>query len=1095
MRAVTALRTTACVLAACAAPAISWGQDGAPAPDQVVADTGVETQEWVAPVSFGHIGVEDGLPQGTPTAIVQDSLGYMWIGTEDGLARYDGDEMRVFRPERDDPATMYGAWVTALEVGPEGRIWVGTHEGVSFYDPQTDEFTRLTHDPGDPSTVGPGGLNDIHVDERGIWLAKMQGGLDLVDPATLEVAHFTESPLDGTITAIAEDAAGLLWLGTDVGLILFDPGAGAGEPYVSDGGGGVLETATVTATHVDSHGVVWVGTEGSGLFFVDAKARKTLGREVHVPSDPLSLSNEYVTCLFEDRDQRMWIGTQSGFNQFDRESGTFIRYSQDSLNPRGLQTRLIETIYQDRGGVIWVGGSTHGIALFDDLRLSFGHHHTRLSVLGLQKDADGTIWAGGGGGGLKKFDPKRRTVTTYSRLGDPGSADGFSLLKTAIWAVYRTGPDALWLATQGYGLIRFNPRTESFRRYATGEYPDLGSDSLFDIWEAPDGRLWLATWGGGLVVFDPASEVFTGYRMDNLPGLSSDHIYTIYPDPVDESRVWLGTAEGGVCSLALSSNKVECFQHDPNDPESISNDNVSGILRTSAEDLWITTLGGGLNRIDLTTGKATRVDPDKSRLDSDTLYAILEGDGRLWVSSTNGLYTIDLKTDEIVRYRAGDGLQSNEFAMLSAHEGPDGNLLFGGAGGFNMFDPSKIEPDSYVPPVVITDFQSLSSDVSLDGPIWTKSSIEVSYTSAFELELAALAFANSSANQIAYKLEGFDDDWIVGRRYARYGRLGGGDYTLRVRAANRHGVWNETGIELHIGVTPAPWRTWWAYSLYGLCVVGAVFGYRRYNQQKLLRLEQKNRLEAVERDLEITGAVQHGFLPAESLVDDGRVRILGFYRAAEACGGDWWWHEQPQPGLHHVLVGDVTGHGPGPAMVTAAVGAGFRVQSSIGVGQITHKLAALNDEVRRAGRGKYHMTMVAVEIDSRTGQFTIYSAGGTPLLLLKRGEDRARGLPCQGNPLGVGELELGTRTGQLEPGERLLLYTDGIPEIPISEDRLLGMRRFAKLFADTPHLGAQQAIAHMVTEADRLRGARAQDDDWTLVIIEWGADAQRISAA
>lgn len=1085
MRAATALRRAACVLVVCTAPALSWAQTSVPS-GQEGAEGSVEKRDWVAPVSFGHIGVEDGLPQGTAPAIVQDSKGYIWIGTEDGLARYDGTEMRVFRAEKDDPETMNGSWVTALEIGPKGRLWVGTHEGVSFYDSETDRFTRLTHDPADAASVAPGGVNDIHVDERGVWLAKMQGGLDLVAPDTLSVEHFTDSPLDGTVTSIAEDPTGTLWLGTDVGVVVFDAGKGVGEPYISDQGGGVLDTANVTAIDVDSYGVVWVGTEGDGVFFVDSKERKTLGRKVHDAGDPSSLSNEFVTSLFEDRDKRMWIGTQTGLNRFDRKTGTFVRYTQDPVNPRGLQSRRVETIYQDRGGVIWVGGNTQGVAFFDDLRLNFAHHHTSLSVISLHKDADGTIWAAGGGGGLNKFDPETQTVTTFSQLGEPGSPDGFSLLKTAVWSLHHSGPDEIWLGTQGYGLVRFNPRTGAFRRYTSDEYPELGSDWPFDIWGAPDGRLWLATWGGGLVVFDPVSEVFTGYRMDNLPGLSSNHIYTIYPDPIDETVIWLGTAEGGVCSLALSSVRVECFQSDDSDPESITNDNVSGILRTSADTLWITTLGGGLNRIDLNTGKATRVDPEGSQLESDTLYAILEGDGRLWISSANGLYTFDLKTEEIVRYRAGDGLQSNEFAMLSAHKGPDGTLLFGGASGFNVFDPSKIEPDSYVPPVAITDFQSLSSDVSLDGPIWTRSSIDVAYTSAFEFELAALAFANPSANQVAYKLEGFDDDWIVGRRYARYGRLGGGDYTLRVRAANRHGVWNEEGIKLHIDVTPAPWKTWWAYGLYGLAVVGMVVGYRRYNQQRWVRLEQQNRLEAVERDLEITGAVQNGFLPSENLIDDGRVRILGFYRAAEACGGDWWWHEQPAPGIHHVLVGDVTGHGPGPAMVTAAVGAGFRVQSSIGVKEVTHKLSALNEEVRCAGRGKYHMTMVAVEIDSRTGKFTIHSAGGTPLLQLKRGEERARGLPCQGNPLGVGELELGTRSGQLQPGERLLLYTDGIPEITISEGRLLGMRRFAKLFADTPEMGAQQAIAHIVNEADRLRGNTPQDDDWTLVIIEWG---------
>jgi ligand-binding sensor domain-containing protein/serine phosphatase RsbU (regulator of sigma subunit) len=1087
------LPSAALAIAALAVPLSSAAQVGSVEPAPVLGPPdarAVEEREMPAPLSFDLIGLTEGLPQGSARAIVQDGRGYIWIGTEDGLARYDGHNMRVFRPRRDDPETLLGGWIMALAVGPDDRVWVGTTVGVSVYDPATDKFTRLEHDPEDPTSVSPGGVNDIFIDDEDAWLARIEGGLDRVDLETFETEWFTDEPLDGTVKAIAKAPDGKLWMGTEVGLVVLDPSTGDAEEFVPDEDAPhALGWTTVTTLYVDSAGVLWVGSEADGVFLIDPATGSWLRHEVHRPDDPQSISGDRITAFLEDRNQRMWIGTVTGLTRFDRATGTFSRYNHDPMNPRGLPAAWVESLFQDRGGVVWIGLNSLGIALFDELRIEFAHHRTRVTAMSLYEDPDGTIWTGTvSGGGLYRYDPNANTQTVYRRLGRLGDPNAVELSRARIWGLHRlrNDPDTLWIGTTEHGLIRFNPKTGDYKQYTSADYPGMTSDWIWGFWEAPDGMLWMATWGGGLLIFDPEYEEFTGYGTDRLPGLTSDALYALYADPVDEDLLWMGTGDGGLCRLDLATISVSCFTHDDEDPESLSSNAVVGIYRAPGGDLWVATLGEGLNRIDPDTGKAKRYTTDNSPLSTNTVYSILaDGDDKLWVSSANGLYHIDPDTEEFIRYGAGDGLQSDEFAMLGAHAGRSGKLLFAGIGGFNVFDPSRIGPDDYAPPVAITGFRSFDDGVSLTSPIWTLPTIRVGHTSSFEFEFAALSFADPGSNRFAYKLEGFDSDWIEGRRFANYGRLGGGSYTLRVRAANRHGVWNEEGVSLAIRVTPAPWRTWWAYSLYGLAVLGGLAYYRRYNQQKLERLAQMNRLQAVERDLELTGAVQHGFLPATNSVDDGRLRMYGFYRAAEACGGDWWWHDQPAPGIHHILVGDVTGHGPGPAMVTAAVATAFRVQSNFAARSLSEKIDILNREVMLAGQGKYHMTLAAVELNEGDGSFTFYSAGSTPLLRLGQ-QGRARALPCRGTPLGTSSFELGAVHEQLEPGERLLIFTDGIPEIPISEDRLLGMRRFSKMYEQTREFGLEEALSTIVSAADRLRGGQVQDDDWTLVVVEWG---------
>ncbi|HEX2691950.1 MAG TPA: two-component regulator propeller domain-containing protein [Kofleriaceae bacterium] len=1051
-------------------------------------------QRIAPPLGCDRLTVADGLPSADVRAIVQDPRGFVWFGTEDGLVRYDGIKMRVYRTNEHDPTSISSGYITALALDPSGKLWVGTPEGgVNLYDPDTDQFTRFLRGKGGLSSDGVTAIARDYKDR--IWFAMSSGGLNRFEPASKTFTEYATKPLDAAITVIHPDKAGNLWLGTaSEGVVRWSPDDGSTVSYRSTPGDDLdLGAAPITAI-LSSGGKVWIGSDGGGLFTLDPATKKFV-KHRSVPDDPGTISDDHISVLFEDRKGVLWIGTPNGLNRMD-PSGRLVRYQHDPEDPNDptkLSFPSVEAIYQDAGGVMWVGGFTVGICKFDEFRQNFGHYRTRTHSMALFEDADSTLWVGTYNG-LYKYEWAAQRVTVYHSLGrNLGGEGSISLESVWINALHRDRRGTLWMALQRHGLIAFDPKTETYRQYAPDpEKPNgLPVDTVFSIWEDDRGMLWLATWGGGLVRLDPQLETFTAFTTDatdDSTGLSSNHLYTLYPDPTDKKLLWIGTGKGGLVRFDIAAGTATSFRHRADDPTSLSLDDVLSIYREPGGSVWVGTYGGGLNRLDPATGKAERFNATNSGLTNNTVHGILpDQDGKLWMSTNGGgLLQFDPKTRKFLGYYPSDGVQDTEFSQGSFLRGKSGKLFFGGARGFNAFVPRDITRDAYVPPVVMTAFKVLNQEVKLGRPVWTLPALEVSHADSFELEFAALAFAAPSKNRYAYKLEGFDDKFIeTDRPFATYTKLDGGNYTLRVRAANRHGAWNEAGIALKLKVAPPFWRTWQAYGIYLLLLTGAAYLLIRFQQQRVQRAEREGRLAVVERDLELTGAVQSGFLPEHNEITTRRLQLFGLYRPADACSGDWWWYEPLSGGRHLIIVGDVTGHGPGPAMVTAAVATAFRVFIEDGLDDVKLGLERLNREVLRVAKGKYHMTMAVLELEEATGQWVFHSAGAPPMLSLNQsGKHKVHF--CPGSPLGTEfGFETGLVEGRLEPFERMLLYTDGIPEIILPNGGSMGMRRFAQQYELTRGQHLRDAAATILMNADQARGNQPQTDDWTFTMIEW----------
>jgi len=852
----------------------------------------------------------------------------------------------------------------------------------------------------------------------------------------------------------------------------------------------------VTALLLDSGGSLWIGTENEGLLQLPPGTTTPVSW-LPKPGDRHSLSSEKITMLREDREHRLWIGTQDGLNEIDPKRTKVTRYAPDTEYPLRTTTYLkfVTAMFQDKADTLWFGTLELGLYKLTPLRRAFRNYVNTAEFgnpMAFCDGKDGLVWAGTYSHGLYAYNFTNETYRAYPAL---GSADDPARLSLTDWltTVHCARDGTIWIGGSGLGLVSFNPATNQYKQYPPDPDGATGpiSDRIEQILEGRDGTLWLAGWGGGLSRFDPKTKQFALVTRDERV-LPSAYLHRILFDVADPNVLWVGAAQGGVARLDLRTNTSTVIRG-PNagaasGANTLSNDSVLSLYQEPNGRLWIGTDGGGLNAYDPSRGTITKFGL-KDGLPSNVIYGILHDDANhLWLTTSKGLVRFDLATNKSVTFTSADGLGSTEFNQNAYFRSASGAFLVATLNGFNRFEPKSIVPDSFVPPAVFTNFRVFDKERALPRPIWDTAEVELSHRdSAFTVEFATLAFAAPAQTRYQYMLEGFRNEWLSTERgQITFTNLDAGDYVLNIKTINRHGAVNETPTKLRIHIEPPLWRTKPAYALYLALLIGAGLFVVHLQRQRLVRVEREGRLALVEQELQLTGAVQSGFLPASNDIATRHVRITGAYKPAESCSGDWWWHAQLDSARHVVLVGDVTGHGAGPAMVTAAVATAFHVfattKSHVDIDEM---LELLNREVLRVGKGHYQMTLAALELDSTVGSWTLYNVGAPPILVLDTaGKHKVHF--CPGSLLGTAEnFVVGKLTGRLAPTERILLYTDGIPEIQLPGGKLLGTRKLAQIYEQTRSQPVPVAAASLMNYAVNIQGQRPQLDDWTFALVEW----------
>ncbi len=819
-------------------------------------------------IRFERISIEEGLSQGTVNCMLQDRVGFMWFGTQDGLDRYDGRRFEALAHDPDDPATLNDNWILALlEDAATGDLWVGTQTGgLSRWRLESGSFTHYPHDALDPHSLAGDEVRALLQDRDGsLWVGLADDGLDRLDPATGVFEHFRhqsagpDSLSHDEVRALYRDRGGDLWVGTLGGLNRFDPETGGFHRFLHDPADPAsLSDDRVRAILEDRSGRLWIGTFG-GLDRLD-RSTGAFEHFRHDPADLSSLSDNRIRTLYEDRDGGLWIGTDGALDLFDPASQSFIHYRHNPADPTSLSADRVMSIYQDHGGVLWFG-MQGGLNKWSPRTWSFSHFKsdpsrpTSLSsdkILSLSVDGEGAIWIGTNGHGLDRFDRTSGTVTHYRKGSQPGS-----LSDDIVTALYHDRDGVLWVGTYGGGLNRLNAATGRFDHFAHDPERDdsLAVNGVMAIYQDRHGRLWVGTYGGGLHRLVEGRRGFERWRHDpqDAASLSGDRVTAMAEDAL--GSLWVGTFGSGLNRLGPDGETFLRFTHEPERRSSLSNDVILVIHLSPIGDLWIGTQIGlnRLERIDETAGVATfRPYFAADGLPNEFIYGIYtDSGGNLWLSTNRGLSRFDPRTESFKNYDSSHGLQADEFNMNAHFQSPTGELFFGGTGGFNGFFPERIEPNTSAPPVVLTSFSKLNRPVRLERPIFETGEVALDHRdSIVSFEFAALDFTAPERNRYRYLLEGFSDEWIdLGHhRRVSFTNLDAGSYVLRFQGSNNDGVWSDPGASIRIAVSPAPWQTWWAYAAYLLALSGIVWGYVSQQHRKVERERAvSNRLREVDK--------------------------------------------------------------------------------------------------------------------------------------------------------------------------------------------------------------------------------------------------------
>ncbi|GAB4499919.1 MAG: hypothetical protein OHK003_17840 [Anaerolineales bacterium] len=816
-----------------------------------------DTPTQVSPIPYGknirfeQISLEEGLSQSVVNAILQDRKGFLWVGTDDGLNRYDGYGFKVYKPDLNDPFSMSDRSITDMVEDDQGFLWIATRMGgLNRYDPVSGKFAQYMHDKNDKQSIASNNITSLWVDESGLWVGT-NNGLDFLDFKTNTFTHYAAEkggviPPSNSITTLFMDSTGALWIGTsDAGVSYYDRKNNLFKTYKNNS----YNTKSLSSNRVlsiteDENGRVWIGT-GNGLNLYD-REEKNFIRFKNSRDIQTSLAGNMVYALYTDRSGALWVGTNMGLDRYDPQKDEFIHHQYQPNVPNSLSQNDVMTIYEDASGVLWIGTYGGGLNKYNRQQDRYAYFRNNpddpnsLSsnfIFAIHADPRNQIWVGTFDNGLNLFSPRLEKFTRY--IHDPNNSASIS--NNSIITLYSDRQGVMWVGT-GTALDRYNRGTNTFSHYLPEDSNnnDPPRFTVFSIYEDSKENFWVGS-NRGLMLFNRKTKEFTEYQSkdDDPDFFKNARVNAILEDAA--GNLWIGTYDDGVQRINLESGEVTYYWHDPADLSTLGSNHILCIYKDSTGTIWFGTYGGGFSRYNPKTDNFTNF-TEYEGLSNNVVYGILEDDsGKLWVSTNFGLSRFDPADQTFRRFTASDGLQSNEFNQNSFAKDQNGTMYFGGINGLNVFVPQEITDNPFAPKIALT-------SITLDGaPLSNEKTTEYLETitliwpqDSFEFEFTSFAYEQPRKNQYAYMLEGFDSDWIAieNRRNGRYTNLSGGNYTLHLRGSNSDGIWSETGQSIQVVVVPPFWETWWFLSLLVMGFGAIVTGGLRW---RVKSIEKQNR--------------------------------------------------------------------------------------------------------------------------------------------------------------------------------------------------------------------------------------------------------------
>ncbi|GBD91159.1 sensor histidine kinase TodS [bacterium BMS3Abin04] len=825
-------------------------------------------------ISFKHLTINDGLSQNAVFAILQDSKGFMWFGTKDGLNRYDGYNFTVYYHNPFDTTSISSNYITILFEDSRGLIWIGTiGGGVSVYQYKTGKFKRLKLNTID-GLFGDTRISSIAEDkDSNIWIGTTSNGLFKLEITNsnkilyrykqyLSDSNSTPSLGNNDITSLLVDSEGTLWIGTLTNLIRFNTNNNSFKKIKvltknSKAPRDIIENG-ITSIYEDRNKRLWLGTL-SGLVLYNKKSGKYKLFPHHF--NVYRFGWGAINDIIEDNSGNLWLATPAELMIFNPGNKSYEYFRHNPFNSKSLSFNTVVNFWMDRTGNLWIGTSGGGINIYDQKANRFEtvkrennliSRISGFSVRSIFEDRKGFVWISGDV--LYRWDRKSGKLKSYEA--DSEYLNRFG--NTGAYSIIQSSSGYIWFATT-QGLYRYNPIKETTKHFKYNLSNKLGlpQREVYSIFEDDQLNIWVLTENYICKLIDTEKGYFKKIKYINLTQTNERVRPVVCQD--GKQRFWIGTKDG-LLKFNREDNSFIIYRNDPSVPTSLNSNLIKSLCPDPNDPeniLWIGTAGGGLNRFDIERNIFTYF-MEKDGLPNNVVYGILpDENGNLWLSTNKGLSQFNVTSKSFRNFNISDGLQSNEFNTGAYFKSKKGEMFFGGINGVNYFYPNKIKSNPFKPTIVMTDFKVLSkqqisskNNIFLGKPASEIDSIILSYDEdIIQFEFAALDYSAPEKNQYAYKLEGFNKDWIYSgsKRTATFTNLSPGEYVFHVKGSNNDGIWNEKGTSVKLLITPPWWNSWWAYGGYLVLTVMILYLIRKY---ELNRIFLKNQL-----DIEIVKSV------------------------------------------------------------------------------------------------------------------------------------------------------------------------------------------------------------------------------------------------
>lgn len=823
----------------------------------------------ISKLNFTHLNVFGNVAVGRIQVISQDHLGFMWIGTRQGLFRYDGLRIQGFEHVDGDSTTIANENILSILIDSRNRIWIGTTKGVSRYNRATDTFTNFLTGtewdrPGHSNSVN----SIVETDDGEIFFAVEEGTLFEYNEATKTFTKSSERNF-GLVKSLAIDDQDRLWLGANNRVTVYDHSDGTAETFVGDlAGKDEVNLNLANSICYIAEDEVWIGTSFNGVVILNP-----LTGETRVL--PMAIQREhYVNQLSLDSQDRVWAATNDSIVVYDRTGSVIIRYNSKNETAKGLPHSGVTTLWSDSQGNLWAGSNYDGISVSTATQ--------PFSIFPLSEDAPDLTPNSPVSVFLQDKRGRRWIGSPYSGVymypndgGDPvffeaNPEDPNSISEQPVLTAFEDSRGDIWIGTYRGGLFRFREETQDFESYLyhAKDPHSIGGQDIRDISEDEDGNLWIGMHATGLSMFDVDTKKFHNYRIgtnDTSNGIEllGNWVNAVTVD--SQNRLWIGSSIG-LTKVNPERTTSSKYVADVDEPHSISDSEINQVYEDSNGRIWIAT-NNGLNLYRPNSDDFIAFKKSAGFPHSHITSVVEDDSGSIWTGTLDGLAKFDPETLSVRTFRQSDGLASNDFFERQAERTPDGTLFFGQSRGLTYFHPNEINKRGRVPNVFITGILSYStplpvvpgsSEIGVLGKsVIETRSIDLKYDqNALTFEFIALDFAKSDEVEYAYKLENLDTNWVFtsGLPAATYTNLTPGNYTFRVKASNGEGNWNEVGDSLAIAIMPPVWGTLWFRALFLLTVVAIPTFFIRWRLKLAREHSQRLELAVSERTSDLLGA-------------------------------------------------------------------------------------------------------------------------------------------------------------------------------------------------------------------------------------------------